>query len=164
MFSKIIQKKKSVILDKWIQIIFDSYSSNSSNFLNLEKNQFSNPIGYTIRTNAELIFNQILGECNLLNIKLCLIDIIKIRAVQEFSPSQAIAFIFQLKKILFDELQDEMKDPEALQEFLTLESTIDRIALIAFDLYAKSREKVYQIRINQIRSNSSSVINKIEKN
>ncbi|MEJ2506824.1 MAG: hypothetical protein P8Y81_11250 [Ignavibacteriaceae bacterium] len=41
-----------------------------------------------------------------------------------------------------------------MAEFSKLESTIDRIALIAFDLYMEAKEKVFKIRVNEIKAGS----------
>ena len=81
-------------------------------------------------------------------------DIIKIRAIQNFSPSSAIGFVFSLKKVIRDELGAELLEKKNVAEFSKLESTIDRIALIAFDLYMEAKEKVFKIRVNEIKAGS----------
>jgi hypothetical protein len=144
-------KYKSSIVSKWIKLILDSYSTESSNFFNLEKNQFSNPVGSTISTNAASIFDEIVSSRNFKKITLLLTDIIKMRAIQDFSPSEAVGFIFLLKKVIREELSEEINQEKILGEFEELESEIDRVALIAFDLYMESREKVFQIRMNEAR-------------
>lgn len=161
MFKELLVAKKSVIVQKWIEQVLKTYSSETSNFLKLEKNQFSNPVGFTIRSNAEVIFNEFIAETNFEKISSALNDIIKIRAIQDFSPSKAVAFVLLLKKIIYDELEDDLKDKDIFYEFLRMESIIDRIALMAFDLYMDCREKVNQIRINQIKSGSISFMDKI---
>ena len=111
--------------------------------------------------NAEVIFNEFIAKTNFEKISSALNDIIKIRAIQDFSPSKAVAFVLLLKKIIYDELEDDLKDKDIFYEFLRMESIIDRIALMAFDLYMDCREKVNQIRINQIKSGSISFMDKI---
>ena len=142
-------KYKSSIVSKWIKKILDSYSTESFNFLSKEKNQFSNPVGNIISKNAESIFNEIIGNRNLDAITLLLNDFIKIRAVQNFSPSEAVGFVFYLKKVIREELDHEINQQAILDELVELESVIDKTALIAFDLYMQSREKVFQIRMNE---------------
>ena len=78
MLYELLIKYKSSIVSKWIKLILDSYSTESSNFFNLEKNHFSNPVGSTISTNAESIFEEIVGSRNFQNITLLLTNIIKI--------------------------------------------------------------------------------------
>jgi len=151
MLCELLIKYKSSIVSKWIKLILDSYAIESSKFLNIEKNQFSNPVGNTISTNATSIFDEIIGNRNFQNIILLLTDIIKIRAIQDFSPSEAVGFIFLLKKVIKEELNEEINQEKIFDEFTELEFVVDKTALIAFDLYMESREKVFQIRMNEAK-------------
>lgn len=151
MLYELLLKYKSSIVSKWVKQILDSYSSESSNFLNQEKNQFNNPVGSIISTNAQSIFDEIISDANFKNITLLLNDIIKIRAVQDFSPSEAVGFVFLLKDIIRKELDDELTLEKVLDEFMELNFVIDKTALIAFDLFMEAREKVFQIRMNEAR-------------
>ena len=157
MLNDIVTKKKSVIVKNWIQLIFETYSSETSKFLNLEKNQFSNPVGFTTSEAVDHLFDAIINDVNPGSVKPSLIDLIKIRAVQEFTPSQAVGFVFLLKKVIRDELIDELDETKIYNELLELYSKVDKAALIAFDLYQECREKVYQIHLNEIKTNSLSV-------
>ena len=151
MLYELLLKYKSSIVSKWIELILDSYSIESSKFFNIEKNQFSNPVGNIISANAENIFDEIVSNKDYQKISLFLTDIIKIRAIQDFAPSEAVGFIFYLKKIIREELNNEIDQEKILDEFMELETEIDKIALTAFDLYMDSREKVFQIRIKEAK-------------
>ena len=124
----------------------------------MKKNQFGNPIGHTITTNAEKIFNELINERDFENIKSLLDEIIKIRAVQSFSPSQAVGFILDLKKAIRDDLKIELGEKNISDELLKFELLIDQVVLLGFDLYMESREKVFKIRVNEIRSKSFKAI------
>jgi hypothetical protein len=151
MLYELLVKYKSSIVSKWIKLILDSYSIESSKFFNLEKNRFSNPVGNIISTNAASIFDEIVDSRDFEKIMLLLTDIIKIRAIQDFSPSEAVGIVFLLKKIIREELNEEINQEKILDEIIELEFAIDKTALIAFDLYMESREKVFQIRLNDAR-------------
>ena len=151
MLYELLVKYKSSIVSKWIKLILDSYSIESSKFFNLEKNQFSNPVGNIISTNAASIFDEIVGSRDFEKISLLLTDIIKIRAIQDFSPSEAVGIVFLLKKVIREELNKEINQEKILDEITELEFVIDKTALIAFDLYMESREKVFQIHLNDAR-------------
>ena len=161
MLYELLLKHKPSIVSKWIKLILDSYSAESSKFLNLEKNQFSNPVGSTISTNAASIFDEIIGNRNFQNIILLLTDIIKIRAIQDFSPSEAVGFIFLLKNVIREKLSEEINQEKILDELAELEFVIDKTALIAFDLYMESREKVFQIRINEAKYKLQKAVNPV---
>ena len=151
MLYELLLKNKSSIVSKWIKKILDSYSIESSNFFGREKNQFSNPVGSTISNTAASIFEEIVGSRDFENITLLLTDFIKMRAVQNFSPSEAVGFVFYLKKIIREELSGEINQEKIVDEMVELEFIIDKTALIAFDLYMQSREKIFQIRMSEAR-------------
>ncbi len=152
MVKELLRQKKKVIINKWVQSIFDTYPAETSDFLRLQKNQFSNPVGHIIGEAAESIFESVLTGNQVLEIKIVLNDIIKIRAVQDFLPSRAAGFIFCLKDIIREEIQMEIKELSDFTEFCEILTGIDRVALTAFDLYTAAREKVYQLRVNELKS------------
>ncbi len=169
MIKEMLINKKSSIVGNWIQHIVDTYPPETSKFLISQKNRFSNPVGYSISSSAENIVDEIVHENDIVKIKLSLIDLMKIRAVQDFSPSQAAGFIFSLKKAIRKELAGEIKDENSIMELLDIESRVDDAALIAFDLYTEAREKVFQIRVNELKAKitydrNSGPINNISKN
>ena len=152
MLRKLLSENKSLIVNAWTQLIIESYASETSKFLKLEKDQFNNPVGHIITKNAEAIFDEIIKEENTGEIISLLDDIVKIRAVQDFPPSIAVNFIYLLKKVIKDKLADEMKDKNLLNEYLDFDLVIDQAALTAFNLYMNAREKIFSIRVNELKS------------
>ena len=78
--------------------------------------------------------------------------IIRIRAVQNFTASQATGFILSLKKILRENLSKELRDSSLAAEFIAIEVKIDQLCLMAFDIYMQCREKIFQISANETRN------------
>jgi hypothetical protein len=69
-----------------------------------------------------------------------------------------VAFIYLLKKAVRESLWEEVAQKGLLAELLELESRIDVLALISLDIYSKCREKLYQLRINQINTQYSRLL------
>ncbi|MCW8803300.1 MAG: RsbRD N-terminal domain-containing protein [Ignavibacteriaceae bacterium] len=161
MITEILNIKREAIVRNWIDLIFNSYPAESANFLKLKKNQFSNPIGHTITSSAEKIFEELINKRNIETIELLLDDIIKISAVQSFSPSQAVTFLFDLKKVIRDELKVELMEKTVFDELINFELLIDQIILRTFDLYMESREKVFKIRVNEVKSKLAKAVEPI---
>ncbi|MEW6409109.1 MAG: RsbRD N-terminal domain-containing protein [Nitrospirota bacterium] len=153
----LLLEKKSSILRKWFDMIVETYPPETAIFLKNQKNRFANPVGYTISQGIEHIFEELLNEVDSDRVSPFLDNIIRIRAVQDFNPSQAIAFIFLLKKVIREEMES---DPEfnsgrekgLAEELLALESKIDDLALLSFDIYMKCREKIYELRANEVKN------------
>jgi len=78
--------------------------------------------------------------------------IVRIRAVQEFAPSEALGFIFQLKDVVRKVLAKAPQHPAAANELDVFDSAVDDLALFAFDLYMQCREKIYDIKAKEARS------------
>ena len=55
-----------------------------------------------------------------------------------------------------------MQNPEIFSEYIKIADKIDKIALIAFDLYMQCKEKVFQIRVKEIKNNSLKSFEKID--
>lgn len=82
----------------------------------------------------------------------------RVRAIQDFSPSQAVGFIFCLKDVIRQEVGKGSRDEKIAAELLKLDSKIDTLALIAFDVYVKCREQVYELRTNEIKNRYSRLL------
>ena len=144
-------------------MILESYPTDASRFLKQEKDRFANPVGYTISREVEAIYNELLSGMNPDKLSACLDDIIRIRSVQNLTPSQAIAFTFLLKKAVREEVAGEITERQAFEELLRLESRIDNVVLLALDIYMKCREKVYQIRVNEVKNEKERVLKLLER-
>jgi hypothetical protein len=151
-FKDLLLERKSSILKRWFDGIIESYPSDSSNFFKNNKDQFTNPVGYTFSEVIQGLFEELLNGGDSEKYFPYLNDSIKIRAVQNFTPSQAVFFIFLLKKAVREELKEELKRNQFSNEFNKLESEIDALALLSFDIYMKCRERIYELRINETRN------------
>ncbi|MGI4861327.1 MAG: STAS domain-containing protein [Janthinobacterium lividum] len=67
------------------------------------------------------------------------------RVIQGFSPEETATFIFSLKKPLFAAMRKDIKDGERLSDELwALSLVIDKLGLLTFAAYQKSREEVIE--------------------
>ena len=85
-------------------------------------------------------------------IKTYLDPIVRIRAIQDFTPSQATGFILLLKKVLREHLEDELQNAAHARQLLAFESKIDQLCLLAFDVYMDCKEKIYELSANETRN------------
>ena len=154
----LLKQKKSTITEKWLEASFNAYPSDASVFFIREKNQFANPVGQTHAQGINAIFDALVEEKDSETLGSDLDLVIKIRAVQEFSPSKAISFIFLLKDIVKKELKGEIGDPSVAKDLAELFSRIDDMALLAFDIYTKYRDKIFELRVNDIKRRVAQIL------
>lgn len=147
----ILSEKRSAILNCWVDHILDTYPADTANFLRDKKNRFANPVGHSISEGTAGIFDDLLQGIGQDKVSPFLDNIIRIRAIQEFTPSQAISFVFFLKKIIRNELAKEIAENGLFDELTLLEYRIDSLGFLAFDIFMRCREKLYDIKANEAR-------------
>ena len=145
-------------MNRWVNGLLETYPSDTSRFMKKQKDQFANPVGYTITKEIENLYEEFLQGLDTERISPILDRIIRIRAVQDFSPSRAIAFIFLLKRVIREELEKEIRENRLADELLEFESRVDDLSLLAFDIYMKCREKIYEIKANQAKNQVSKLL------
>ena len=160
---EILSQHKPALLKKWFHLVMQTYPEETATFLKNEKDPFANPVGSTILKGIENLFEGLIKEGDHKQISSFLDRIIHIRAVQDFTPDQALSFIFMLKKVIRDELKKELKEKELFDELLAFESKIDELALAAFNRYVECREKVYELRANEVKNRYSGLVRRLNR-
>lgn len=160
MLKSLLLQRSSSILDRWFDDLFCTYPPDTQRFLKKQKDRFANPVGTTLFKEMENLYHCFLEEYDREKVSAILDRIIRIRAVQDFSPSDAVGFLFSLKGIVRSEMDDLRGDNDLDSEFSALDSRIDDIVLLAFDIYMKCREKVFEIRVKETRGHVSGLLKK----
>ena len=148
----LIEENKSEIIKNWFEATIQTYAPDTAQFYKGQKDQFANPVGDVTAKGIAFLLDQLLNDLEPDAVKAYLDPIIRIRAVQDFTPSQATAFILLLKKVLRDRFSNKLQDATMVTELLAFESKIDQLCLMAFDIYMACKEKIYQISANDMRS------------
>lgn len=148
----LLENKKPAIMQKWFDAIIDTYPDDKSGFLRKQKDQFTNPVGFTMTQGIDKVFTALLQENEATELHTFLTDMIKVRAVQNFTPSQSVNFIFFLKRIIREELGNAIEDRQIFQELTAFESKIDELALSSFNIYSECREKIYDLKNMELKN------------
>lgn len=153
---KILTHKRKAITQQWISMVMETYPPETAKTLQRQSNRFANPVGQAIREGLEGVFGELLSGWDPERITPALDKVVRVRAIQDFSPGDAVAFVFFLKALVREQLAQERGGQASLPagELAEFEAKIDRLALLAFDIYTQCREKLYEIRINEIKNRS----------
>lgn len=160
---QLLLQKKKTILERWFHLITETYPSDSLGFLKQGNDRFTNPVGYTISQATASIFDILLDNKNPDKLAEHLDNIIRMRAVQGFSPSQSVSFVFLLKKAIREEINKEVHRNQYFDELLKFESQIDEVSLLALEIFTRCREKLHEIRLNEIKAERERAIRLLEK-
>lgn len=148
---KFLQEKKPVIVEAWFQAILKSYAEEKRPFLQKKEHPFTNPIGSTIHEALTGILTEIIQGENLGRVKDSLEELIRLQAVQDFSPSQAISFLPSLKQIIRKELNTTNLIGAYQGEYDNIAILIDELTIQAFDIYMGCREKIFNLKIKELQ-------------
>jgi|SRR5271157_23814 len=131
----------SEILERWIEKIADSHPQHSGALRAPQPDPFRNPVGYAIRKSLAQLWEQLQGDMDPDAIDSALDTVLRIRAVQDMSPSEAVGFVIQLRSIL--------RQVPATFDLVLLENRIDQLTLAAFDKYMQCREQILAARLHE---------------
>ncbi len=146
------------ILDQWLERALKVYHPDARAMFATRKNPFANPVGQRLKEGLGKFIEKLIDNAPPEGLAECLDDIIQVRSVQDMPPSQALSFVLELKKIVRRALKKELTSPELAQDLAALELRVDHAALKAFDLYQRCRQRVFDVRVNDIKRNVSSLL------
>jgi hypothetical protein len=153
----LLVENRSAIVKKWHDLILRTYPEESQGFFR-KKDQFTNPVGHAIYQGLPAIYEGLLEDGDGGEVCRVIDDIIRIRAVQDFSPSQAVSFLFALKSVIKEEIGGRLFENGLSEEWAALDAKIDRLALLGFDIYTQCRQKIFDIRVDQVKKRSARLL------
>ena len=148
----LLVRNKRNILDDWFRLLVETYPADSAQFMKRENDPFANPLGSSARTGLEAVFDGLLGGMDRQALTDFLDPLIRIRAIQSFSPSQAVGFIFLLKKSIRKILEKDVSSQGLFDELSAFEMKIDELVLLGFDIFMECREKIYQLKEKEVKN------------
>jgi hypothetical protein len=159
----LLKRESEAILKRWFDLILETYPADAVALMRKEQNPFKNPVGATFSREIETLFKKLCEGVQNGEGQASLDAILKIRSVQDFSPSKAVGFIFHLKKAIEETLKSEISKEQNIEAWRAFQSRIDALALQAFDLYMDCREKICQIRVNQAKADREMALRMMER-
>ncbi len=138
---QVLKKNKEPFIRQWFQATIDTYPQQTAKILGKDSNRFDNPVGAITHETIEDVFTLILEDFNQEMLEKTLDPVIRIRAVQAFSASQAVSFVFALKQI-----GEDIIDGNLIREF---DKLVDKIALAAFNRFMKCREEIFLLKATE---------------
>ena len=165
MLSDILRQNRESVLERWFDRIMDTYHPDTKKYFLAKGNPFANPIGSNIREAIAGIFDGLLDGSDPKTEPLAghLDKVVRIRAIQEFPASEAIGYLYHLKNIVRDLAKNKGGYGLMAEEVLAVESQIDCLALLSFDIYSQCREKLYNIRVYEVKSQVRKILEVMER-
>ncbi len=159
----LLREEADTIVERWGEAVLSSYPSDAAALFKKQQDPFANPIGASVRDGTRGVFQTILDGMDPETLRSHLDTMVRIRAVQDFTPSQALAFVFDLRSIIRKALPQLDADPRLHRERAELDRIIDGLALAAFEVYTACREEVSGLRVAEMKRQVSWVFQKLGK-
>ena len=153
----LFEKNKDWILEKWLDRRLSLFSNQKQSLIKSQMNQFQNPIRHEIHEGLKMILENFDQESEKFNE--AVEQICRVMAIQELSPSKAIAFFYELKEIFHDRVK-KLEHNLTGKEFAEFNSNIEKMTLKTFDCYCGHREKIYQLKVDESKNKAYMLIKK----
>ncbi len=111
------------IVNKWVEYTLTTY--NSSGFFTKEKDKFANPVGGNVREALGKMFLLLEKGAESKEHQPYLEQLISIRAVQEFTPAQAVAPLNAVKHITREVFLADKERAHLVAELYDFEFAVD---------------------------------------
>jgi len=159
MIDRVIAEHRDEILERWVDGIIEGYPEETAKFLRSKTDRFANPVGAGLREGLAEVLDGIIRGVEPNELSSALDRVIRVRAVQEFAPSAAVSFVFDLKDLVREAVGGTNADADGFLD--TIDARIERLGLCAFDVYMGCREQMWAIRAQEIRNQSVGIMERV---
>ncbi|MCF8037158.1 MAG: RsbRD N-terminal domain-containing protein [Desulfobacteraceae bacterium] len=159
----IISARRQRWIEKWLDALMQTYPDESARFFKDTTDPFANPVGATMKKGITDLFDVVAAETyDPEAAHAALEPMIRVRAIQEFAPSQAVGFVTEIKSIIRRDAGGSKEGHPQAEKLQQIGDYADRALLAAFDIYMNCKKKVYELRARQARDSVSQLLIKKE--
>jgi hypothetical protein len=160
-FKQHLAEKRSSIVKTWYDAVKETLPPGSSDLSDQQEVEATVFVGDNLALGLEGLFNALLQGVMPDDISRFLNNMIRLRASQDATPSQAMALIIQVKKAVRQELGSEiLSDPRLGEELTAWDSVVDDLILFAFDIYVRCREEVLEFKAQEAKNETLKLLKK----
>lgn len=154
MLQQLIRHRREAILNAWFGRVVDGYPDQTSRFLRTTRDPFDNPVGSALREGLAHLLDLAIDYGDVDLARTAVDRIVRIRAVQDMPPSLAVGFVADLKRVVWEQVSEPVPESDRVW----LEASVDRLLLLAFDVYASCRDDVCRVQVEAMRNRSVKVM------
>ena len=138
-----LAERKAAISALWLDAVLADYGGQAASKLRKERDPFANPVGHALAVGLPLLLEFVVegGEIPVGPLE----EIVRIRSVQEPTPSLALRFLTLVR--------DAIDEPVP-----GFEPRLEALLLRAFDLLTGFREQVLRLRQEELKRSVASVL------
>jgi len=159
----LLPAKKKQLLGLWLDRLLATYPPEAAQFFKGKENSFDNPVGTTFREGLEQLLDALIEGRDPTALAEVLEPVVKIRAVQDLAPSDALGFLLELKQAVRELLRAELRAAEPVEGLAAFERAVDALLLCGVDVYVACREQVHELRIADVKRSTSGLLRTLNR-
>ena len=135
---------RDLFVQEWLACTLRTYPDHTGRFLRAERDPFRNPVGHTLRVALGELAAELFGAFDRTRVLASLDAIVRIRAVQDFTPADAVGFVPLARDAAraVADTGDPGPGPGSLD---IIDARIDDMARMAADLHARCLDEMHAI-------------------
>jgi len=155
----LLAERQAPVVGRWLDAILDEYGPETAARWRRNRDPLTNPTGHTLTTGLPQLLAAVAGDGEpSAEARAALEAIVRIRSVQELTPSRAVGFVYRLRDAVREELGDELAGGAHAAGLAELDGRIEQLALLAFDAYVRCREQVFRLRQEELKRSVASLL------
>lgn len=158
-FRELLIDRQAGLCRRWLDAVLADYGEVTAVRWRRERDPFANPVGHALATGLPEIFRSVAEEGDPSDAaRKALEAIVRIRSVQELTPSRAAGFVLPLREVIRSELAAELAGGAHDEALAAIDRRIERLTFLAFDLYVRIREQVFRLRQEELKRSVASLL------
>ncbi len=149
------------LVQRWIQAANAVYPFAAVGFLHTNPDPFANPLGQRSREVAPLLLRAAAGLPHDENaFHGALEEFVRVRAMQDLAANVTLQVMFAYKQIIRAYLKDQKipADEYSCDELEAFDGRSDNFALLAFSMYVRQREALFETRLHDTQRRYSQIL------
>jgi hypothetical protein len=155
----LLASRRPAICGRWLDSVLGEYGPVTAARWRGEQDRFANPVGHALSAGLPRLLEAVASDRGPDEGALsALQEIVRIRSVQDLTPSRAVGFVFLLRRAVREELAADAVAGAHAAELAELDGRIERLALLAFDAYVAQREEMFRLRQEELKRSVASIL------
>jgi hypothetical protein len=151
-----LQRHREEILGAWRSLVLARLSAAPAAPSPSPPDPFGNPVGSRVHATTAAVLDALAGRLPPEALAAAMEPLMRVQAIQGRPASEAVALVPLLRRA-----SREVPEGIGPAEAATLEERLDALLLIAFDLYMRCREDIFEIRVRETRRRVSALLDRL---
>lgn len=155
-----IESNSEFILELWFEKLISVFPETSLKYIRKHNEQFTNPIGFNLFNNLQVLLDCFLKNDNKSdNFLTSLEEVIKLRLIQDISPFEKANIYKPLREIILNKFSPALNKEELIEIY----DYFQKFEETSFNKYLEIQELIFDIKKEEIRNRYGKILDRINK-